>query len=100
MGPESLTNALKALFSEVDNKTADSIGSLAKNFKDYLGLACTKSMALPSIVPFEILLVIQNLRGNLASEFKCVLIKDLKAVTLSIIEPLISLINLSLQKGP
>lgn len=98
-GPDNVANALGTFFAEVGRKTADSVGNSAKSFKDYLGPACTKSMAIAPVSPSEILLIVLNLRGNSASGFDRVHTKVLKAVAPSIIEPLTYLINLSLHKG-
>ena len=70
-----------------------------KSFKDYLGTACTKLIALAPISPPEIMLITRSLRGNSASGFDRSYTNVLKAVASSIIEPLTYLINLSLQKG-
>jgi len=97
LGPGNVANALGAFFVEVGNKLADSVGNPAKGFKDYIGSACTKS-AFALVYPSEILLFTRNLRGNLASAFNQVHTEMLKAVALSILEPLSCLMNVSLQK--
>ena len=83
----------------IGEKTANTVTSQAKSYKDFLGPACVTSMAVIPVNYLDISMIIKNLRGTSASGFDHVHKKALKAVLPSVLQLLTHLINLSLRKG-
>ena len=90
--------ALCTFFASIWEKTANTVTSQAKSYKDFLGPACIKSMAVIPVTSLDVSMNFKNMRGTSASGFDRIHTKVLKAVLPSVLQPLTHLISLSLRK--
>ena len=97
--PAQVAKALCTFFAKIGEKTANTALPPRKSYRDFLGPACVKSMALIPVTSTDVSMIVKGLRGASASGFDRVHTKVLKAVLPSVVQPLTHLVNLSLETG-